>query len=670
LLAAVLEREDVKRDCVATEVGIAAQGMAKATHLLAGKYHLVTTNVPYLARGRQGDKLREFCARHYPEAKNDIATVFLDRCLEFCVRGGTCSIVLPQNWLFLTTYKQFREKTLRQDTWHMITRLGAQAFQTPMWDFNVQLLIISWVRPRGTQLISGLDVSTPRTASEKAELLSTAKIKRIDQATQLKNPDARVTLEIEEDLPLLSQYADALVGLQTSDDPMFIIAFWEIEKVNKLIWEFLQGTPEVFKEVAGASWLVRWEQGNGLLLSLPTAYPTKGLKAIGKHGVSIHRMQVLFAYRYQKERFHQNVAVMIPHNLAHLSAIWCFCSSPKFNESVRRIDQTLKVTNATLGKVPFDLAYWQKIAAEKYPHGLLLPYSDDPTQWLFHGYPAKSEEPMQVAIARLLRYRWPAELDPEMELSDEARAWVQKSAELLPLADEDGIVCIPAVRGESPAAERLQALLAQAYGEEWSPAKLAELLNQVGYGGKNLETWLRDGFFEQHCKLFHQRPFIWHIWDGRKDGFHALVNYHKMDRRNLETLTYAYLGDWLKRQQDGVQRGGAGTEGRLAAAQILQDKLKLILEGEKPYDIFVRWKSLEQQPSGWDPDLNDGVRLNIRPFMVADILRKRPNIKWNKDRGKDPEGAPWYHKFKGERLNDHHLSLAEKRQAREQAEKG
>ena len=45
----------------------------------------------------------------------------------------------------------------------------------------------------------------------------------------------------------------------------------------------------------------------------------------------------------------------------------------------------------------------------------------------------------------------------------------------------------------------------------------------------SLDDWLRNRFFDEHCKLFHHRPFVWHIWDGRKrDGFHALVNYHKL----------------------------------------------------------------------------------------------------------------------------------------------
>ena len=73
-------------------------------------------------------------------------------------------------------------------------------------------------------------------------------------------------------------------------------------------------------------------------------------------------------------------------------------------------------------------------------------------------------------------------------------------------------------------------------------------------------------------------------------------------------------------------------------------------------------------PIGWNPDLNDGVRLNIRSFMTAEVLRhnKPPklNVKWDKDRGKDVESAPWFHQFKGERINDHHLTLAEKQRAR------
>ncbi len=103
----------------------------------------------------------------------------------------------------------------------------------------------------------------------------------------------------------------------------------------------------------------------------------------------------------------------------------------------------------------------------------------------------------------------------------------------------------------------------------------------------------------------------------------------------------------------------------MAAAQELKKKLELILEGEPPYDIFVRWKPLHEQPIGWEPDLNDGVRLNIRPFVEAGVLRTKFTINWKKDRGKDPTPNAT---GTTERHNDRHLTLAEKRAARRAAE--
>ena len=286
---------------------------------------------------------------------------------------------------------------------------------------------------------------------------------------------------------------------------------------------------------------------------------------------------------------------------------------------------------------------------------------------------------MQVAVARLLGYQWPAESDTEMELSDEARAWIAKCESLATFVDDDGIVCLSPVRGEKAADERLEALLMAAFGDQWNGALRNQLLTDVQCAGKTVDFWLRNKFFEQHCNLFQNRPFIWHIWDGLADGFNALVNYHQLDRQNLERLIYTYLGDWIRTQDHGVKEGIDGAVLRLQAAQNLKTHLESILEGEAPYDIFVRWKSLAEQPLGWNPDINDGVRMNIRPFMSvpdvgkkeAGILRTKPNIKWTKDRGNDVATAPWYKlglqygESEGARINDHHLKLAEKRVARD-----
>jgi hypothetical protein len=333
------------------------------------------------------------------------------------------------------------------------------------------------------------------------------------------------------------------------------------------------------------------------------------------------------------------------------------------------------------------------VAAEKHPHGLPKPFSSDPTQWLFKGHPKDSDEPLHVAVARLLGYQWPRQTGSSFS---DCPALGPDGLEKL--ADADGVVCLDPLQGESSGAERLRALLAAAYGNEWSPAKQAELLGRVG--ATSLDQWLREKFFEKHCELFHNRPFVWHIWDGLGNGFNALVNYHRLaapngeGRRTLEKLIYSYLGDWIRRQREDQKNGVEGSDARVAAAEHLKKQLELILHGEPPYDIFVRWKPLHEQPLGWDPDINDGVRQNVRPFISASslnarssnacILRVMPkSIQKDKDRGKEPprekQDLPWLwtwdksgkidfpggEKFDGNRWNELHYSLKFKLASRE-----
>jgi hypothetical protein len=334
------------------------------------------------------------------------------------------------------------------------------------------------------------------------------------------------------------------------------------------------------------------------------------------------------------------MAILLPKKGEYLKAIWAYCNSIEFYESVRNVDRALKVTNGSLVKIPFNYEHWQTMAEVAGP--LPEPHSDDPTQWLFNGHPTDSTAPLLVAVGRLLGYHWPQQVKDDLD----------------GLADEDGIVCLPPVAGEAALVERLRGLLVQAYGNPWVPGRTEpELLAAVGAAGKSLDEWLREDFFTQHCRLFHNRPFVWHIWDGRKDGFSALVNYHKLDTARLDKLIFTYLGDWIRFQRARRDHGEPGADGRLVAALELEKKLKAIKEGEPPYDIYVRWKPLGKQPLGWNPDLNDGVRLNIRPFVIAGVLRGKFTINWNKDRGKNPDGS--------ERLNDLHYTLAEKRSARE-----
>lgn len=724
-----------------TERMISAKGMTLATGLLSKRYNLVITNVPYLGRGQQSTTLKSLADKNYKAAKADLAAIFLSRCAKLTLPGGTVTAVIPQNILFLDSYKGFRKQLLTDKCWEFVARLGEHSFQsTSAAGAFVAMLSFSHAKAKNGTYFSAVDASAvrgqkPITATEKPAILKGAAVDEelglgivyaLNQLRQLKNPDSRITFHEPSELPTLESYTFCRLGLGTGDSPHYLRLFWELH-YPAANWALYQTASSNRARTTGLSTVVAWDAEENRVYGLSPEerhqahnQDYRGREAWGRNGVLIGVMGTLPASLYFGSKFDKSAAALVPKNDENLLALLAYATSDAYPIQVRKLDQKLMVTNATLAKVPFDLEHWQEVASKKYPTGLPQPYSEDPTQWLFHGYLAQAdnENVFQVVVARLLGYRWPAELDQDIELSEEARELVTRCNKLKDFVDDDGIVCLSATRGEANAAARLRELLAAAFGADWSANKEKELLAAAAGDKKptdSLEIWLRDKFFEEHCKLFQNRPFIWHLWDGHKDGFHCLVNAHKLTgpngegRKTLESITYSYLKGWIDRQREDQQQDVEGADAKLAAALDLQGQLEKILAGEPPYDLFVRWKPLHEQPMGWEPDINDGVRLNIRPFMNAElrkggkkgagILRAKPNIKWTKDRGKEPESLrpkedfPWFWgasgdskddpiaertdytpekatraKFDGNRWNDLHFSHAVKEAAKRNEE--
>ncbi|WP_027571505.1 Eco57I restriction-modification methylase domain-containing protein [Bradyrhizobium sp. WSM1743] len=670
------------------EMAVAAQGMARAAQLLSSKFTLVCTNVPYLGWGKQDELLQDFCLREHAEAKPDLSTCFVERNLHFTLEGGTSAAVTPQNWLFLSSYKKLRRKLLRIAKFDVVSDLGPAAFnEMNWWAARTALVVYSNKKPTDKHRYLAVYADTGRDLHAKPAVLANGEARHIDQGVQATTKDATIAVFAASDSDLLGSYADCFQGISPGDSSRLVACFWEIDATSPK-WKFFQSPPETTIDFGGRVDVIDWDS----IQAGFEAAAVRGTEAWGHRGIAIGQMRHIPATLYSGELFSNSTPVIVPKVDAVLPAIWAFCKSADFHDELRKVNPKVSVDNGYVQKVPFNLAHWQKRADEEFAGKIPAPNTDDPTQWIFCGRPERSKTPLQVALARLMGYQWPR--GKGVGFSD-CPAIGQDDLENL--GNLDGIVCLTATKGEPPAEQRLNSLLAKAYDPNWSATKLASLLNETGYAGKSLDDWLRDGFFAQHCELFQQRPFIWHIWDGRRDGFHALINYHRLaapngeGRRTLEKLIYSYLGDWIDRQRAEQRANIEGADARLAHAEHLRTELIKILEGEPPYDIFVRWKELHEQPLGWDPDINDGVRMNIRPFMTARtlngrgaggcILRSQPKIRWDKDRGKEPTRSkadyPWFWswdestsdfaggaQFDGNRWNDLHYSRATKTLAR------
>ena len=701
LLASILATADTDDT---REMAVAAQGMAKAAELLGQRFTLVITNVPFLGNRRQSQQLLEFSDQMFERSKIDLSVTMLDRLIA-SAQSITVATISPQAWLQQVRYRAFLENVIFPRQMHLVLRYGSGAFQTITGEVVSVCATVLSTSISSLPVVRVLDLSNTEGTVEKAQASSIDPLIEIE--TRVMREKRTFLFQHLDKQPAIETIAFGTQGVKTGDDDRFVKKFWELPDLRQP-WRPYLGTTSSNADFTGRNSILRWDNnGSDLIRS------RRDNAAYGQVGVAINQMGDMLSFIYTGEAFDSNVAPIICRDASNTPALLAFLRSADFTAELGKLEGGMKINNGTLLRVPFDLAHWRDVATEVYPTGLAKPYSNDPTQWIFDGHPCgpadpnasdnegrssnlgEAPQPLHVAVARLLGYRWPRQTGASFTDCE-----VVGADGLETYADTDGIVCLTALKGEPPAEQRLNALLANAFGRDWSAAKLNSLLGEVNYVGKSLDDWLRDGFFAQHCELFHQRPFIWHVWDGRRDGFHALVNYHRLaapggeGRRTLEKLIYSYLGDWIDRQRADQNLGVEGADGRLAQAEYLRVELIKILEGEPPYDIFVRWKALKAQPMGWDPDIDDGVRMNIRPFINsaplggkkgACILRSRPKGKefeYGKDRGKEPlrEKAdyPWFWDwdektsdftggtdFDGNRWNDLHYSRAAKQAARD-----
>jgi hypothetical protein len=640
---------NTESDEKANERTVIAAGIAKAGKLLAKRYVWQITNVPYLTRGKQDVTLAKYCENFYLSAKADLATVFYGKMIQKSLLGGTACTVMPENWLFLSQYKKYRKNLLENNSFLFVVKLGEHSFENKEAAGAFACLVgVNNNIPALDRSYFGVDASNNRSEKaiyvpEKREILLNHDINLVNQVTQLSNPESRILMtEIDQnDKSIeLGNFVTLHEGMSRGDVFHFDRYFWELAQIEKNEWSYFLNSVEFSTEFSGREIVILWESGNGELANSGGARIT-GYKAWNKKSVFVGRTTTLKSTLHNGEIHAQNGAALLPNKKEYLLPLWCFVSSSSFNTEVRKFDGKLIVASGSFLLPKFNLDHWQKVADEKYPNGLPKPYSDDPTQWLFHGHPLHTGSPLQVVIARLMGYQWPAENDEEMELSEEAKEKIKALKALELPFDEDGIVCIPSVNGEASASDRIRENIISIWGDAYDGSTLSNLIAQEGSKKRDIESYLRDDYFTQHCKLFKNRPYIWHIWDGRKDGFAALVNYHKLDKATLEKLIYTYLGDWINQCDLKRKNNVSGADGLYDAALKLKEKLVLILKGEPPYDLFIRWKSLEEQPIGWDPDINDGVRMNVYPFLEAGVLRKKFNVKWGKDRGKNPSGSHW-----------------------------
>ena len=259
----------------------------------------------------------------------------------------------------------------------------------------------------------------------------------------------------------------------------------------------------------------------------------------------------------------------------------------------------------------------------------------------------------EAHIERNLGERPPEVIWPQMERKTVEQKRMEHVWRLLSFAvkrvveaDHDGIVPFSQTTGETRLVDRVRQELSALFPGRDESRLEVEIVNELKRSAKgyrkcvSLDDWLANAFFRYHALLYKKRPIIWHFASSQGTvpfGFGALVHYHKFDANGMAKLRAAYLRDAIEafRREAALAGHGGHAEDRVELqakveeVQALDRKLQQIQEGHhegpqggaQDFRILTPWKEPDARPRGWNPDIDDGVKVNIAPLDRAGVLR-------------------------------------------------
>lgn len=259
----------------------------------------------------------------------------------------------------------------------------------------------------------------------------------------------------------------------------------------------------------------------------------------------------------------------------------------------------------------------------------------------------------RVVIEDTLGERPPEVLWPQMEGKSTAQKRQEHVWRLLSYLvkqvmdrDEDGLVPFAPLGHEPSLLDRVRGELESLFWDRDPGQVETEIVNELKQAVKgyrradSLADWLANCFFDFHVSLYRNRPILWHIASSQGTApmaFGALVHYHRFDGNRLAKLRAQHLretADACRREAAQADKDGRAADAlewraRLEEVENLDRRLAWVQEGrhegpaggDQDYRILTPWKSPAQRPKGWDPDLDDGVKVNIEPLQKAGVLR-------------------------------------------------
>jgi len=206
--------------------------------VFAQKYHVTTTNPPYMAISNGDSALNEYVKKKYPDSKADFFAVFIEKCIDMLLMNGYSAMITQHAWMFLASYESLRDKMLNKRIVNL-AHLGPSAFDEIKGEV-VQTVSFVLNKERITQY-KGVYLALTSYSSEKGKesgfLSGAGRFERSQEDFTAIQGTPYTSYWASQDIfrafknnKLVGDVSDPRVGMATANNDRFIRLWHEVER--------------------------------------------------------------------------------------------------------------------------------------------------------------------------------------------------------------------------------------------------------------------------------------------------------------------------------------------------------------------------------------------------------------------------------------------------------
>ena len=228
-------REDISlfREMVLNDV----EPLIQIAEVISQKYDIVVTNPPYMNALTNSPKLAKYARDTYPDSKNDLFSIFMEKGISILKKHGYSSMVTMQSWMFLSSYEKMRKKLLRTNTiatlMHMDNMVMGIAFGTAVSIFK-KTYIYNYKGTYNYVTLSDIEQEKPFEFPVTRNRFAQVSINRFSSI-----PGQPIAYWLSDEFASLFEgksikdYANSCIGMRTGDNDRFL-RFWHEVNCQKM----------------------------------------------------------------------------------------------------------------------------------------------------------------------------------------------------------------------------------------------------------------------------------------------------------------------------------------------------------------------------------------------------------------------------------------------------